>query len=294
MGLKPSYFSEEISQESDAEDNDNVSEAGDFAMQVDSEHEHDSDAEDKELGDENDENISEGDDGESNDEEAMIIDPSAIENQDNDDVEEETTPKKKDTPLQPVLSLKGFQWSNVDQANEEDEDQISEDSESDNDESSGKKRKKKKAIEQDLTAEMHTRQPESIADFERHLLASPSSSYLWIQYMSFQLQLSEIDKAREVAKRALQAISIREEQERLNVWIALLNLENTFGTDESLDAAFKDAARHMDSKTVHLRLANIFDQSEKHEVSHTLKGECIFVKILTTITESRRTLQAYQ
>ena len=90
--------------------------------------------------------------------------------------------------------------------------------------------------------------------------------------MSFQLQLSEIDKAREVAKRALQAISIREEQERLNVWIALLNLENTFGTDESLDAVFKDAARHMDSKTVHLRLANIFDQSEKHEVSHTYKA----------------------
>ena len=127
LGLKPSYFSEDIAQESDAEDNDNISEAEDFAMQVDSEHEHDSDAEDKELEDEGDENLNEADDGESSDEETMIIDPSAFENQDNDDMEEDTTPKKKDAPLQPVLSLKGFQWSNVDQANEEDEDQISED-----------------------------------------------------------------------------------------------------------------------------------------------------------------------
>ena len=61
--------------------------------------------------------------------------------------------------------------------------------------------------------------------------------------------------------------NIREEQEKLNVWIALLNLENVYGTDESLETAFKDAARHNDSKTIHLRLAEIFEQSDKLEAS---------------------------
>ena len=110
--------------------------------------------------------------------------------------------------------------------------------------------------------------PESTADFERHLLASPDSSYLWIQYMSFQLQLAEVEKAKDIGRRALQTINIREEQEKLNVWIALLNLENTYGTDESLETVFKDAARHNDSKTVHLRFAAILDESQKTEVRH--------------------------
>lgn len=127
--------------------------------------------------------------------------------------------------------------------------------------------KKKIGIEYDLTADMHARLPESIADFERLLLGSPNSSYLWIQYMSFQLQLSEIEKAKEIGKRALRTINFREEDEKLNVWIALLNLENKYGTHESLEVVFKDACRHNDSKTIHLRLASIFDETDRHDVS---------------------------
>jgi len=112
---------------------------------------------------------------------------------------------------------------------------------------------------------MHAKTPDSTSDFERVLLGSPNSSYLWIQYMSFQLQLSEIDKAREVARRALDTISFREEREKLNVWIALMNLENVYGSDESLETVFRDAARHCEPKTVHLRLASILEESGKQE-----------------------------
>lgn len=165
----------------------------------------------------------------------------------------------------PALALKGgFQWT----APEAEFAQDGSDSDSeadDEDSSSHKKKKKRKEIEQDLTAEMHTRAPESTADFERLLLGSPNSSYIWIRYMSFQLQLSEVDKAREIGRRALRTISFREEHEKLNVWVALLNLENVYGSDKSLDVVFKEAARSNDSKTVHLRLASIFDQSDKHE-----------------------------
>ena len=169
----------------------------------------------------------------------------------------------------PKLKIQGgFQWSDdIPQRDAVDDSESSEDNETDEQPSKKKrKNKKKKEVEVDLTADMHTKTPESTADFERVLLGSPNSSYLWIQYMSFQLQLSEIEKAREVAKRALNAINFREEGERLNVWIALMNLENVYGTDESLESVFKDAARHCEPKTVHLRFASILEESGKHEV----------------------------
>ncbi|KAF8078800.1 hypothetical protein FPV67DRAFT_79954 [Lyophyllum atratum] len=173
------------------------------------------------------------------------------------------------SPAIPIPSLKladGFQWLSAKPQVDEEPDSGSSSEESDPEsQPSKKKKRKRKEIEQDLTADMHTKTPESNADFERTLLGSPNSSYLWIQYMSFQLQLSEIDKAREIAQRAIRTINFREEQERLNVWIALLNLENVYGTDETLEATFREAARANDSKTIHLRLASILDQAEKHE-----------------------------
>ena len=47
------------------------------------------------------------------------------------------------------------------------------------------------------------------------------------------------DKARVVAQRALKTINFREEQEKFNVWIAWLNLENIYGTTEAYDQLFE-------------------------------------------------------
>ena len=166
----------------------------------------------------------------------------------------------------PVFKIQGgFQWSGDVPQEGADDTGPSEDSDTD-EQPSKKRKKKKKQIELDLTADMHTKTPESTSDFERVLLGSPNSSYLWIQYMSFQLQLSEIEKAREIGKRALNTINFREEREKLNVWIALMNLENVYGSDESLESVFKDAARHCEPKTVHLRFASILEESGKKEV----------------------------
>lgn len=179
----------------------------------------------------------------------------------------DVTPSAGDA--RPTLQLKGgFQWSgDIPHEDASDAAGSSDDSDDDDEQQPNKKkRKKKKQIQVDLTADMHSRAPESSSDFERVLLGSPNSSYLWIQYMSFQLQLAEIDKAREIARRALSTISFREETEKLNVWVALMNLENVYGTEEALESVFKDAARHCEPKTVHLRLAAILEESGKHEV----------------------------
>lgn len=52
----------------------------------------------------------------------------------------------------------------------------------------------------------------------------------------------------------------------MNVWVALLNLENSYGTEASLDAIFKEAAQSNDAKTIYLRLIDVYERSGKFEV----------------------------
>lgn len=81
--------------------------------------------------------------------------------------------------------------------------------------------------------------PETAADFERLLVGEPNCSVLWIRYMAFCLSLHQVDKARSIAERALETISLNEEADRTNVWIAYLNLEAQYGASNSVsgDAA---------------------------------------------------------
>lgn len=161
------------------------------------------------------------------------------------------------------LSAGGFDWTGgLSTTNDRDSS-----SETDAEASQPKKKKRRKAEPQvDLTGSLDAHGPQSVADFERLLLGRPNDSGLWVQYMAFELQLSEIDKAREIAERALRTIHIREQDEKLNMWIALLNLENAYGTDEALDNAFARACQYCDSLDIHERLASTLIQSGKHEV----------------------------
>ena len=164
------------------------------------------------------------------------------------------------------LQTTGFDWTadTVDVATGETVGGTEEDVE---DKKSKKKRKRKAEITVDRTGDLDAHEPQSVADFERLLLGEPDSSYLWIRYMAHQLQLSEISKAREIGERALRTISIREETEKLNVWIALLNLENTYGSDETIEEVFRRACQFNDAQDIYERLTSIYIQSGKYDVS---------------------------
>uniref|UniRef100_A0A8C3T254 Protein RRP5 homolog n=1 Tax=Chelydra serpentina TaxID=8475 RepID=A0A8C3T254_CHESE len=114
------------------------------------------------------------------------------------------------------------------------------------------------------------RQPQTADDFDRLVLSNPSSSILWLQYMAFHLQATEIEKARVVAERALKTISFREEQEKLNVWVALLNLENMYGTEETLMKVFERAVQYNEPLKVFQHLADIYASSEKYQQADDL------------------------
>lgn len=61
-------------------------------------------------------------------------------------------------------------------------------------------------------------------------------------------------------------VACREEQEKLNVWVALLNLENMYGTEESLKKVFERAVQFCEPMPVYQQLADIYAKSEKTKV----------------------------
>ena len=78
--------------------------------------------------------------------------------------------------------------------------------------------------------------------------------------MAHQMQVSEPAKAREVAERAVATISSTEETEKLNAWIAYLNLEVRFGNDDSVEEVFKRACQVNDQQEVRdMRRTTVFD-----------------------------------
>lgn len=53
--------------------------------------------------------------------------------------------------------------------------------------------------------------------------------------MAFMIDKLGIESARKVAERALKSISISNEEDKLNLWVAYMNLENNFGTQQTLE-----------------------------------------------------------
>ncbi|GBP32386.1 Protein RRP5 homolog [Eumeta japonica] len=183
------------------------------------------------------------------------------------------------TPVVEVPSAKDFWSLNLDTGfnnlNDKQEDSSSSDEEVKD--QTKKKRKKltaaekvaKARAEEEKLRELEKRaiegdaHPRSVDQFERALLANPNSSELWIAYMAFHLQATEIEKARTVGRKALKTISFREEQEKLNVWLAMLNFENRFGTKESQQQTLEEALQMNDTFKIHSKLLDIYVETSK-------------------------------
>lgn len=106
-------------------------------------------------------------------------------------------------------------------------------------------------------------EPHTPDQFERALIKDRNSSFMWIKYMAFHLETAEIDKARSIAKKAIASINYREEGELLNVWIALLNLEIRYGTDENYNDVLSQATQRNNPLKVYSQTLNILLDLEK-------------------------------
>merc|ERR1711957_103160 len=102
-----------------------------------------------------------------------------------------------------------------------------------------------------------------INDYERLLVADKDQSFLWIQYMAMILDKLDIDAARRIAQRAIKSVSMSNDADKLNIWIAYMNMESQFGTQESLEQVVKQALEVNDRQKVYLQLISIYKQSDK-------------------------------
>nr|CCA14782.1 rRNA biogenesis protein rrp5 putative [Albugo laibachii Nc14] len=107
-------------------------------------------------------------------------------------------------------------------------------------------------------------EPQCAQDFERLLTIHPQDAYLWIRYMAFHISLQEVQLARDVAMRATRMIAFRDEKEKLNVWIAYLNLEHDFGDAESFQRVLHSAIQVNPPKSIYLHLVDLYVRSNQH------------------------------
>lgn len=280
FGLKASYFDDEDAMEvDDCSSEEEEEDRGD----------HESDSAQEENGsipdqEDDEESMEEEDDvevgsGMEVDELPIATSPSAVgsikSTQDIRSIMSSATPLAIDSDDDAMADAVASDEESVDDAEEEeDKSAVSSGSEVDddddynnNDVSTKKSRRAKKREKQEEEKRTVAKEqmiaagdapPETADDFERLLLGSPHSSFLWIQYMAFQIQLTEIEKARQVTERALKTISFKEEKERMNVWVAYMNLENSYGTRDSLIKVFDRAVSTNDPKAVYMQLAQVY------------------------------------
>lgn len=254
FGLKPSYFEgePESSEEEEEEEEEDEEDEEDEAMEVDEE----ADTSDEE---EEEEPVS-------SKKASKQAEPMAVDEEVPSDSETESD---SETPKSVGFTWDGF--ANVLDANKGrgDSDSDSEDEEMDEKKKVQQAKHKAKkqtdewiALREKALASQDER-PQTADDFERLLAVNPQSSFLWIQYMAFHVSLTQVDLARDVAVRATSAVSFRDEKEKLNVWVASLNLEHDFGDDASFQRVFSNALKVNHPKRVYLQLVDIYARASE-------------------------------
>ncbi|XP_022211843.1 protein RRP5 homolog [Drosophila obscura] len=104
---------------------------------------------------------------------------------------------------------------------------------------------------------------ETIDQYERLVIAQPNNSMSWLKYISFLLSNTEIEKARDLARRAIATISFREPQELRNIWSALLNMELAYGNN--FDEVLKEALQSNDPLETYISVVDILKKNNQRE-----------------------------
>jgi rRNA biogenesis protein RRP5 len=75
-----------------------------------------------------------------------------------------------------------------------------------------------------------------------------------------------------------------QDAEKLNIWVALLNMENTYGDDDSLEEVFKRACQYNEPQEIYERMISIYIQSGKNQVC--VHPSSTSTEILTTLQKA--------
>jgi rRNA biogenesis protein RRP5 len=296
FSMKPSHFEDDDSDDdTDMESSsDSDSETDDVVMKDVDDADLDSDDDDfvsklankiKDKKEKSNDNDSDSSDEESDDDD-----------DDDDDKSESSSDESDDEKPQTMDTDVGFDWgTNASAKTEEEDSDSSDDSDSDDENATSKghksrkktiaKREEEKAItkaEQRIADGTADENPETTADFERLIASDPNSSEHWIKFMAYHLSLADIESARSIANRAFDRIEFRKENEKMNVWSALIMLESKYGTPNSLTTTIDRASQHNNPKQVYLRVCEMMEREveQSHGDASTIeKADEMFAKM---------------
>ncbi|PHU22691.1 hypothetical protein BC332_07798 [Capsicum chinense] len=102
--------------------------------------------------------------------------------------------------------------------------------------------------------------------------------YTLLQKVPCMEQLKEPHEVQTTAQlMALRTINVREELEKLNVWVAYFNLENEYGNppEEAVAKVFQRALQYCDPKKVHLALLGMYERTEQHKLTDELLNKMV-------------------
>ena len=106
--------------------------------------------------------------------------------------------------------------------------------------------------------------------YERIILKDHDNSLNWIEYASYILDTLNLASARQIFERALKIIDIAKTKEKLNIWVAYLNLENIYGDKKSFNKILERAKEVCDKKLLYKHVIQIYMSSNKYEEAHEL------------------------
>ncbi|CAM9261976.1 unnamed protein product [Hapterophycus canaliculatus] len=95
--------------------------------------------------------------------------------------------------------------------------------------------------------------------------------------------------ARAVCERGLKAVSFRQEQERFNLWVSLINLEHKYGSSASLKTASERACQNSNPKKIYLHVAEMHEKSQETE-----ECEEVYQAAAKKFRHSKKVWLAYQ
>ena len=130
---------------------------------------------------------------------------------------------------------------------------------------------KEKKSEEDLTC---------VEDFEKSILLNYNSSKLWIAYAAYILQNINYKAAKQIFERAIKTINITEIKEKLNLWVAYINLEFSYGLKlnnnvDEFAKVLKRAEQINDKKQINKHLILIYNSAKKYDFSYDIYSKLV-------------------
>jgi len=130
-------------------------------------------------------------------------------------------------------------------------------------------------LEKEEGLDSYLENPKSIEDYEKLILSDLNSSINWVKYASYILDKMGLSSCTKIFERAIRIIDITNLKEKLNIWIAYMNLMHTYGASDAFKDVVEKALTFNDKKAVYKHLISMYSQAKKFGLALEIYKICL-------------------